>query len=80
MSEVFYDWLDENVPCRGENRSALTPVDYRKILTNFVERKGMTLAHLGLTDESAEKYISQAMEQSRDEADSGTPLFRKVAR
>ena len=74
MSAVFYDWLDDNVPCKGERSSGLTPAQYRVMLSNYAERKGMTLAALGLTAESAEKYIGQAMEQTRDEVEGGKPI------
>ena len=77
MSEFFYDWLDKNVPCKDEATNGLTPADYRQMLTNNIERKGLTLADLGLTAKSAEKYISEAMAQSREEASEGTQLFMR---
>ena len=75
MSEFFYDWLDKNVPCEGEPTNGQTPAQYRQMLTNNIVRKGLTLADLGLTTKSAEKYISEAMAQSREEASEGTQLF-----
>ena len=75
MSAYFYDWLDENVRCTGEPTNGQTPAQYRQMLTNNIERKGLTLADLGLTAQSAERYISEAMAQSREEASEGTQLF-----
>ena len=75
MSGLFFDWLDDNVPCEGEATNGLTSAHYRQMLTANIERKGLTLADLGLTAKSAEKYISEAMAQSREEASVGIQLF-----
>ena len=80
MSALLYDWLDDNVPCKGEASNGLTPAHYRQMLTNNVERKSLTLADLGLTAKSAEKYISEAMAQTREEASGGIQLFNKAAK